>query len=626
MRLIDEVCAESTLEIAFRYAFNDRIKRSKYFNLTEMIYYLNNRLELLEEIRQSLESPEGYKTATAYTYFIPKSEFCERRMLNLSFKDLVVRFAVAIVLADRLDADLIPSCFANRRCRGEDAQRFLLESFSERGWPNFCVWQAEQLKSYQVLAKTDISTFYDTISHDELIRGIAKELVLEIEDPFLQLLKKLLEVKSVMYLSSSEGVKEQTLKHGLATGPECDGLFANLYLKHIDEQFCAHFIQNDRVSYARYNDDIRIFARDRESAIEALQLLQRLLWSKGLNLNATKTKIAIGSEELRLYQSEDLPQNYLEDQYEEVPFSDYMTVTLGQHHDTKPDNKLKNSLDVPFNSRINFFGPLHEVKSEEVKKYLNFLKITQDTKFIPDEKAKASLRTAFGSQWLSTWRVRTIHQVNQLWHILTTWRDNTNYAAWLLMETAFIARYVTEDAKQEARRIVLRTLRSSSVSIFAKIRLLHHLIKERKYPQRKPISLSRRETFRIQYWRSSWMKTLNNQESIELQEILRELLHTPSFALVFMVINSYLAMGKDLKQITPLLKVLPSTLTQSEPYRDFINKIHSINILRADHLPILNNYSSENPRVITATSRSTHRVGKNLLEFVPFYEDEEEGY
>ncbi len=97
----------------------------------------------------------------------------------------------------------------------------------------------------------------------------------------------------VIYYSPSTGQIEgpTVTHHGVPLGDGVEGYLANIYLKDVDDAMAAA-----GACYGRYVDDIRLFATSRREVLANLRVLQEQLLRKGLNLNASKTKIAENEE------------------------------------------------------------------------------------------------------------------------------------------------------------------------------------------------------------------------------------------------------------------------------------------------------------------------------------------
>jgi hypothetical protein len=155
-----------------------------------------------------------------------------------SFKDLVVRYAFATVVADLVDQDLSSKCFANRRDHDPDSDLFL-EDFANVSWPGFCKWQRDNRdqEKFSTLLRTDISAFYDAISHQYLVEEIATSLAVDAGSKLMRFFRRLLQVPVVSY-SHVDGKQRvpETMHQGLCIGNSTEGFFANVYLRHIDQE------------------------------------------------------------------------------------------------------------------------------------------------------------------------------------------------------------------------------------------------------------------------------------------------------------------------------------------------------------------------------------------------------
>ena len=132
--------SKKVLEQACVYLYQG-VKGLRYFDHAEREYLLKHKKEVVQELLLELKSKGGYKLQTAYTYYPPKSELCNRRMLCLHPKDHILRTAFVIVLSKMLEKDLLESCYANRRAEGHHSAKNLLADFAEESWPKFCAWQ-----------------------------------------------------------------------------------------------------------------------------------------------------------------------------------------------------------------------------------------------------------------------------------------------------------------------------------------------------------------------------------------------------------------------------------------------------------------------------------------------------
>lgn len=201
IRAINKIRSKEHIKRAFNYAIYDRLNSDHYFDYFEIEYVTKNKDKIIKEILDELSTIENYEQRIAYAYYPPKTDLCFRRMIYLPFKYLVIRYAVVTLIADEVDDELSESCFANRKAKGEQVKRSLLEDFSKEAWPKFCQWQKEQIENYSVLLKTDISSFYDSVSHEYLVSIIEQELSINSDSEFIKLIRKLLAIPVISYSS-----------------------------------------------------------------------------------------------------------------------------------------------------------------------------------------------------------------------------------------------------------------------------------------------------------------------------------------------------------------------------------------------------------------------------------------
>src|SRR5262245_30948409 len=110
-RLLDAVRDPKNLRCAFRYALRDRA-RDHFHDPFELEYARCNEQLIVDELVREFKNPDSFTPRPAYAYYPPKDSLCFRRMVYIPFKDLVARYAFVIVIADLIDHELSPRCFA----------------------------------------------------------------------------------------------------------------------------------------------------------------------------------------------------------------------------------------------------------------------------------------------------------------------------------------------------------------------------------------------------------------------------------------------------------------------------------------------------------------------------------
>ncbi len=127
--------------------------------------------------------------------------------------------------------------------------------------------------------KADVSNYFNSIPVGKLLPMLAEALG---EDGRLYgFLSALLREERA--LSGRETVREQK---GIMAGTPLSAFYANLYLRELDRHFARR-----GVPYARYSDDIILFAPDRAGAEALAGEVRTILTEHGLGLNPAKEEL-----------------------------------------------------------------------------------------------------------------------------------------------------------------------------------------------------------------------------------------------------------------------------------------------------------------------------------------------
>lgn len=124
--------------------------------------------------------------------------------------------------------------------------------------------------------KVDVSDYFNSIPVSKMAEVL--EQTITDDDKLLAFMKALLCEERA--LSGDLEVREQK---GIMAGTPIASLYANLYLKNLDEWFCER-----RILYARYSDDIIVFAHSEEELASYKAVILEHLNSKGLTVNPDK--------------------------------------------------------------------------------------------------------------------------------------------------------------------------------------------------------------------------------------------------------------------------------------------------------------------------------------------------
>lgn len=439
---LNRLRSREVLSAALNYVLFDRSNGDYFFDPFEIENARANPETVIEELIQELSNPDRFEPRPAFAYFPPKNDLCDRRMIYIPIKDLTLRYAFAIVFSEQIESEIHPQCFANRRATGNDASTRFIEDFSTGGWAKFCQWQAERCGDNSVLLRTDISSFYDSISHEYLLNSVCRHLMVPRDCALVGLFQRILQVPVIYYSPSSGQIEGPATTHqGLPIGDGVEGYLANLYLKDVDDAMVRV-----QARYGRYVDDIRLFGNSRREVLQNLRVLQEQLLRKGLNLNSSKTEIA-----------EDEPSR------SDLMSRLYQGSGYGEEEDERAGSVIEGRVDVPFEQFARTFTEEQVLESGgDAKDFCKFLGAH-------DATGKPVVGLAERQMW----------HVQRLREVVSRWRGPTKHAVWLIAQTASY-RGVLPAVQQGARDAIIQLLTDDSLGPYNRYRLLYHLIKPRR--------------------------------------------------------------------------------------------------------------------------------------------------
>ncbi len=127
--------------------------------------------------------------------------------------------------------------------------------------------------------KVDIHNYFNSVPVPRLI-PMLQEALADDEELFA-FLRRLLEEPEVL-----DGGKPVTEEKGIMAGTPLASFYANLYLKDLDEDFARRSIP-----YARYSDDVIVFADSREEVLAHAETISSFLAAAGLEVNPDKEQL-----------------------------------------------------------------------------------------------------------------------------------------------------------------------------------------------------------------------------------------------------------------------------------------------------------------------------------------------
>jgi RNA-directed DNA polymerase len=230
--------------------------------------------EWLSGIRKELRA-KAYSPQPVLRRMIPKPGGGQRPLGIPTIRDRVIQTAAKLVLEPIFEADLDPNAYGYRpKRRALDAIRTVHELLC---------------KGYTDVVDADLSKYFDTIPHSELMQCVARRIV---DRNMLRLIKLWLKVPVEDRDKDGRGRMSggRKSKKGTPQGGVISPLLANLYmnrfLKYWRLKRCNEVFRAQVVSYA---DDFVILSRGK--ANEALQWTSAVMDLLGLTLNMDKTAV-----------------------------------------------------------------------------------------------------------------------------------------------------------------------------------------------------------------------------------------------------------------------------------------------------------------------------------------------
>ena len=272
-QLYDKVYRQDILEHAYRLAKeNDGAPGPDGESFADI--ESRGREEWLNGLRKELHD-KTYRAQPVRRKMIEKHGGGERPLGIPNIRDRVVQTAAKLILEPIWEADLEPNAYGYRPRRSAQDAVEKVQKMLQAG--------------YTDVVDADLSKYFDTIPHSELMQCVARRIV---DRQMLHLIKMWLtapveekDEKGKKRLTGGKG-KDRGTPQGGVVSPALANLYMNRMLKGFrqakrGEQLRAHIVN--------YADDFVILSRGK--AKEALKWTRRVVERLGLTLNERKTSI-----------------------------------------------------------------------------------------------------------------------------------------------------------------------------------------------------------------------------------------------------------------------------------------------------------------------------------------------
>jgi RNA-directed DNA polymerase len=278
--LYDKVCWVETLERAYRQAkANAGAAGVDGVRFEDIEAYGVERW--LAELRQELVE-ETYRPHPVRRVMIPKPGGGERPLGIPTIRDRVAQSAVVLLLGPIFEADFEDNVYAYRP---ERSAHDALAEVKKRLY-----------EGQQHVVDADVTQYFDTIPHDELLRSVARRVA---DGKILHLLK--LWLKSPVEERDERGNRRMTggkkSKQGTPQGGVISPLLANIYINRLLRHWRKTGASERLGQIVSYANDFVILCASRRQAEESLSQVSRWLEKLSLTIHPTKTRLCYAWEE-----------------------------------------------------------------------------------------------------------------------------------------------------------------------------------------------------------------------------------------------------------------------------------------------------------------------------------------
>jgi Reverse transcriptase (RNA-dependent DNA polymerase) len=236
--------------------------------------------ELLSRVTQRLNDSTADHSVEVP---LPKTPLFTRSAVMLSLEDRIAYQAVVASFAAKVEMQTHPNVYSARLSKVSG--KYFFRQKGTAAWLEFRKRvRREYGESGQWIVKSDLTAYFDTISHDLLINEV---VALNVSPRTIALLRMMLRTWEI------------TAGKGIPQGPNVSRLLGNLFLIPVDR---AMLEAGHR--YFRYLDDVYILTSSKSETVAAIKLFERECRLRGLLVSSSKTVPLQGQDALNEVSSE----------------------------------------------------------------------------------------------------------------------------------------------------------------------------------------------------------------------------------------------------------------------------------------------------------------------------------
>jgi retron-type reverse transcriptase len=272
------------LDLSLQRTLHD-LKETNFIDRSFAAEILNREPESLKaELREELESDEGYQPSPATPFLVPKSGGLVRNGRHLTIKDRTVYNACVGALQpdiyEALEWSQGSVDLGYQMTENHELKEWF-EGTPYDYWKQFRLDSLEKLEESDWLVEADIASYYDNIHIETLAADLER---LDLDEEVRRLLKSCLQKWSISGSSPVFG-------KGVPQAYNASHIMAKLYLNSFDKH-----LRDSEFDHLRYNDDIRVFCESKREARDVLKKIMAFLSQRGLSLQSAKSRICSSEE------------------------------------------------------------------------------------------------------------------------------------------------------------------------------------------------------------------------------------------------------------------------------------------------------------------------------------------